>query len=109
VKTVELDVAEALLTAHGAVSAEVAAAMAAGVRSRLGADVGISVTGVAGPGGGTEEKPVGLVHFHVSSPHGEAGRQFSLPGDRETIRARATVAALHLARTVLTRRRHEDE
>ena len=109
VKTAELGVAEALLTAHGAVSAEVAAAMATGVRSRLGADVGISVTGVAGPGGGTEAKPVGLVHFHVSSPDGEKGRQFSLPGDRETIRARATVAALHLARTVLTRRRHEDE
>ncbi len=109
VKTAELGVAEALLTAHGAVSAEVAAAMAAGVRSRLGADIGISVTGVAGPDGGTEEKPVGLVYFHVSSPDGEAGRQFSLPGDRETIRARATVAALHLARTVLTRRRHEDE
>jgi competence/damage-inducible protein CinA-like protein len=109
VKTAELGVAEALLTAHGAVSAEVAAAMATGVRSRLGADVGISVTGVAGPGGGTDEKPVGLVHFHVSSPDGEKGRQFSLPGDRETIRARATVAALHLARTVLTRRRHEDE
>jgi nicotinamide-nucleotide amidase len=109
VKTAELGVAEALLTAHGAVSAEVAAAMAAGVRSRLGADVGISVTGVAGPGGGTDEKPVGLVHLHVSSPDGEKGRQFSLPGDREAIRARATVAALHLARTVLTRRRHEDE
>ena len=109
VKTAELGVAEALLTAHGAVSAEVAAAMAAGVRSRLGADVGISVTGVAGPGGGTQEKPVGLVHFHVSSPDGESGRQFSLPGDRETIRARATVAALHLVRTVLTRSRHEDE
>ncbi len=109
VKTAELGVAGALLTAHGAVSAEVAAAMAAGVRSRLGADVGISVTGVAGPGGGTEEKPVGLVHFHVSSPDGESGRQFSLPGDRETIRARATVAALHLVRTVLTRSRHEDE
>jgi len=109
VKTAELGVAGALLTAHGAVSAEVAAAMAAGVRSRLGADVGISVTGVAGPGGGTQEKPVGLVHFHVSSPDGESGRQFSLPGDRETIRARATVAALHLVRTVLTRSRHEDE
>ena len=109
VKTAELGVAGALLAAHGAVSAEVAAAMAAGVRSRLGADVGISVTGVAGPGGGTEEKPVGLVYFHVSSPDGESGRQFSLPGDRETIRARATVAALHLVRTVLTRSRHEDE
>jgi competence/damage-inducible protein CinA-like protein len=109
VKKVELGVTEAALATHGAVSAEVAVAMATGVRARLDADVGISVTGVAGPGGGTEDKPVGLVNFHVSSPDGEAGRQFSLPGDRETIRARATVAALHLARTVLTRSRHEDE
>lgn len=101
VKTAELGVPEPLLAEHGAVSAEVAAAMAAGVRIRLGADVGIAVTGVAGPDGGTAEKPVGLVHFHVSSPGREEGRQFSLPGDRGTIRSRATVAALHLARRVL--------
>jgi nicotinamide-nucleotide amidase len=109
VKTGELSVPAELLAAHGAVSAEVAAAMAAGVRARLGADVGIAVTGIAGPGGGSDEKPVGLVHLHVSAPDGEAGREFSLPGDRQAIRARATVAALHLARRVLTRRRHEDE
>jgi nicotinamide-nucleotide amidase len=108
VKTGELAVPAGLLAAHGAVSAEVAAAMAAGVRARLGADVGIAVTGVAGPGGGSEEKPVGLVYLHVSAPDGEAGREFSLPGDRQAIRARATVAALHLARRVLTRSRHED-
>ena len=83
--------------------------MASGVRERLGADVGIAVTGVAGPGGGSPEKPVGLVHFHVSAPGGAKGREFSLPGDRDTIRARATVASLHLARTVLTRSRHKDE
>ena len=68
------------LAAHGAVSAEIAGAMAAGVRARLGADVGVAVTGVAGPGGGTEEKPVGLVFFHVSAPNAEKGRTFSLPG-----------------------------
>ena len=70
-------------------------------------EVGISVTGVAGPGGGTPEKPVGLVHFYVSTPDGGEARSFSLPGDRATIRSRATVSALHLARRVLTRSRHE--
>ena len=108
VKTGELGVPEELIRKHGAVSAEVAAAMAQGVRRRLGADVGIAVTGVAGPGGGSDEKPVGLVHYHVSALDQETAREFSLPGDRGTIRARATVAALHLARSVLTRSRHED-
>jgi competence/damage-inducible protein CinA-like protein len=103
VKTAALGVPERLLDEHGAVSAEVAEAMAAGVRDRLGVDVGIAVTGVAGPGGGTPEKPVGLVHFHVQAPVGSVGRQFSLPGDRATIRSRATVSALHLARRMLTR------
>ena len=54
------------------------------------------------------EKPVGLVYFHVSTPDGERGGEFSLPADRETVRSRATVAALHLARRVLTQSRHED-
>jgi nicotinamide-nucleotide amidase len=108
VKVTELGVPEALLAAHGAVSAEVAEAMAAGVRARLGVDVGIAVTGVAGPGGGTEAKPVGLVHLHVSTADGGRAWEFSLPADRDTIRSRATVAALHLARRVLTRSRHED-
>jgi competence/damage-inducible protein CinA-like protein len=107
VKTAELGVSARLLAEHGAVSAEVAEAMASGVRERLGVEVGISVTGVAGPAGGTPEKPVGLVHFHVSTPDGGKGRTFSLPGDRATIRSRATVSALHLARRVLTRSRHE--
>jgi nicotinamide-nucleotide amidase len=107
VKTAELGVPAELLEAHGAVSAEVAEAMAAGVRARLGVDVGIAVTGVAGPGGGSADKPVGLVHYHVSAPGGDEGREFSLPGDRDTIRSRATAASLHLARRVLTRSRHE--
>jgi len=108
VKTHELGVPDELLAVHGAVSAEVAAAMAAGVRQRLGADLGVAVTGVAGPDGGSVEKPVGLVHLHVSAPDGEKGTAFSLPGDRQAIRARATVAALHLARRVLlTQSRHE--
>ncbi|HET8811689.1 MAG TPA: CinA family nicotinamide mononucleotide deamidase-related protein [Gaiella sp.] len=107
VKTTELGVPEELIAAHGAVSAEVAEAMAAGVRERLGVHVGIAVTGVAGPGGGTPEKPVGLVHLHVETPERGQGTTFSLPGDRAAVRTRATVSALHLARRVLTRSRHE--
>jgi nicotinamide-nucleotide amidase len=108
VKTAEVGVPTAVIDRHGAVSAEVAQAMAVGVRQRLGVDVGIAVTGVAGPDGGTEAKPVGLVYFHVSTPDGERGGEFSLPADRETVRSRATVGALHLARRVLTQNRHED-
>ena len=107
VKTGALGVPEALLAAHGAVSAEVAAAMAAGVRERLGVDVGIAVTGVAGPGGGSDAKPVGLVYLHVSTPWSERGDEFSFPGDRPAIRTRSAVAALHLARRLLTQSRHE--
>jgi len=107
VKERELGVPAALLATHGAVSAEAAAAMAAGVRASLGADVGIAVTGVAGPGGGTPEKPVGLVFFHVTGPDGEETSRFELPGEREWIRSRSTVAALHLTRRLLTRNRHE--
>lgn len=101
VKTTELDVPEALLAEHGAVSAEAAEAMAEGARRRLGADVAVAVTGVAGPGGGTEEKPVGLVHLHVSAPDGSRARALDVPGDREQVRARATVTALHLLRQFL--------
>jgi competence/damage-inducible protein CinA-like protein len=102
VKAAQLGVPEALLAEHGAVSPEVAAAMARGARERLGADVAVSVTGIAGPDGGTEEKPVGLVYLHASGPMGERGLEFNFPGDRETIRARSTVAALHLVRRLVT-------
>jgi nicotinamide-nucleotide amidase len=97
-----LGVPPELLAEHGAVSAEAAAAMAAGARDRLGADVAVAVTGIAGPEGGTPEKPVGLVHLHASGPDGERAQQLELPGDRETVRLRATVAALHLIRTLVT-------
>ncbi len=103
VKTAELGVPAAVLAAHGAVSAETAAAMARGARARLGADVAVAVTGVAGPGGGTEEKPVGLVHLHAAGPDGELAESFSLPGDRETVRARAAASALHLVRRLVTK------
>ena len=103
VKERELGVPAALLVEHGAVSAEVAEAMARGARDRLRADVAVSVTGVAGPGGGTDEKPVGLVYCHASGPDGELGREFNFPGDRAAIRARSVVIALHLVRTLLTK------
>ncbi len=103
VKRERLGVPEEVLAAHGAVSAETAAAMATGARAALGADVAIAVTGVAGPGGGTAEKPVGLVFLHAVGPSGELARRLDFPGDRETIRLRAAVAALHLVRRLVTK------
>ncbi len=108
VKERVLGVPAKLIEEHGAVSAEVAAALARGGRERLGADVAISITGVAGPGGGTEEKPVGLVYFHVETPDGGHGSTFSFPGDRDSIRRRSVVASLHLARRLLTQNRDRD-
>ena len=107
VKERELGVPVEILARHGAVSAETAQAMARGAQERLGVDVAVSVTGVAGPGGGTPEKPVGLVYLHAASPDGELAAGFNLPADRETIRRRATVSALHLVRRLLTQDRHE--
>ena len=101
VKERELGVPAALLAEHGAVSAECAEAMANGVRDRLHADIGVSVTGIAGPDGGTAEKPVGLVYVHAASPGGSIGRELSFPGDRASIRARSVVVALHLVRRLL--------
>ena len=100
-----LGVPAELLERHGAVSAEAAAAMASGARMRLGSDVAVAVTGIAGPAGGTSEKPVGLVYLHASSPDGERARELNLPGDREQIRRRSAVSALHLTRTLLTQNR----
>jgi nicotinamide-nucleotide amidase len=105
VKAGRLGVDRALLERFGAVSAEVAAAMAAGARERLEADVAVAVTGVAGPGGGTAEKPVGLVFVHAEGPDRGRAVRFDFPGDREAIRRRATVAALHLVRRLLSQNR----
>jgi nicotinamide-nucleotide amidase len=102
VKEHALGVSPEVLADHGAVSAETAQAMAHGARAALGVDVAVAVTGVAGPGGGTEEKPVGLVYLHAVGPDGEHGRRLDFPGDRETIRLRAAVAALHLVRRIVT-------
>ena len=107
VKQRELGVSAALLAEHGAVSGETAAAMAQGVRERFGVDVAVAVTGVAGPGGGTPDKPVGLVFVHAAGPDGVLDVRFSFPGDRRTIRARSAAAALHLVRRLLTQSRDE--
>jgi nicotinamide-nucleotide amidase len=91
-----------LIDGHGAVSAEVAEALAEGARSRLDADVGVGITGVAGPGGGSEEKPVGLVWLSVAA-RGQPSltRSVNLPGNRADVRDRATTVAMHLLRRVL--------
>jgi nicotinamide-nucleotide amidase len=96
-----LGVSEELLAEHGAVSAECARAMAAGTRAATGAEVGIAITGVAGPGGGSERKPVGRVYLHVSAPGIERGEELQLPGDRAHVRELSTVAALQLIRVSL--------
>jgi nicotinamide-nucleotide amidase len=93
-----LEVPEEILARHGAVSAQTAVAMAAGTRRRFGADVCVAVTGIAGPGGGTPEKPVGLVYVAVESPSGDSTERIVIPGDRDAVRARATALALHMLR-----------
>ncbi|HEV3047911.1 MAG TPA: competence/damage-inducible protein A [Solirubrobacteraceae bacterium] len=91
-----------LLEEHGAVSAEVAEALADGARGALDADVGVGITGVAGPGGGSEHKPVGLVWLSVASGAGEPlTREVKLPGARADVRERSTTIAMHLVRRVL--------
>lgn len=92
----------ALIERVGAVSGEVADALADGALARFGADVGIGVTGVAGPGGGTPEKPVGRVHVAVAGRDGRRiARKLDLPGSRADVRDRTTTAALHLLRRLL--------
>jgi nicotinamide-nucleotide amidase len=93
-----------LIARHGAVSPEVAAALADGAIARFGAELGIGITGIAGPGGGTEEKPVGTVCLSVAHAGGERiDRAVRLPGDREMVRERTTTVAMHLLRRLLLR------
>jgi nicotinamide-nucleotide amidase len=96
VKQRDLGVPGALIDAHGAVSEPVAGAMADAARVRFGTDYGIGVTGIAGPGGGTPLKPVGLVWFAVAGPDGTTTHRAIFPGSREEIRARAAQTGLYL-------------
>ena len=93
-----LGVPAEMLESFGAVSAETAGAMAAGARERAGSSYAVSITGVAGPDGGTEEKPVGLVYLGIAGPEGDAVTQRRFIGDRERIRIFTTQAALDLLR-----------
>jgi nicotinamide-nucleotide amidase len=98
-KTRLAGVPEELLTAHGAVSEPVARELAEAARRRLGGDYGIGVTGVAGPGGGSEEKPVGTVHLAVAGPGRPTDhRRVRFPGDRERVRWQASQLALEMLR-----------
>jgi nicotinamide-nucleotide amidase len=104
-KTALAGVPAALIERHGAVSAEVAAALADGAIARFGAGLGIGITGIAGPGGGSEEKPVGTVCVSVAAADGERrDRTVQLPGDRAMVRERTTTVALHLLRQLLAPR-----
>jgi nicotinamide-nucleotide amidase len=105
-KTAWADVPKALIEAHGAVSAEVALAMADGIRRRADATLGLSVTGIAGPGGGSAEKPVGLVHIAIADAKGPRERKFLFPGDRDRIRRQASQAALDMVRRYILRASH---
>ena len=103
VKASALGVPAELIESVGAVSAEVAVAMAAGVRARLGAEVGVSVTGVAGPGGGSPDKPVGGVHVCVQTPETTVHRLLQIPGSRADVRARTVRICLQLLLEAVTR------
>ena len=94
VKTRELEVPEELIGSAGAVSEPVALAMAEGVRRRFGARIGVAVTGIAGPGGGTEEKPVGTVYVGISTGAVRHPGRRRFPGDRESVRRQSVKWAL---------------
>ena len=101
-----LGVDPALIERHGAVSPEVAEAMAHGALERFGADVAVSITGIAGPDGGTEEKPVGYVCFNARLADGTAiAREPVIPGGRADIRERSALVGMHLLRHAARRRR----
>ena len=96
-----LDVRHNTLYEHGAVSVETALEMAQGARRALGADIGIGVTGIAGPGGGLPEKPVGLVYIALSARNTERVERFVWPGDREQNKADSAEAALSILKAYL--------
>lgn len=101
VKSMLLDVPASTLERHGAVSAQVAVAMAEGVRRAVASDYGLAVTGVAGPGGGSDAKPVGLTYVATAGPHGHEVRRYVWEGDRESNKQHSAAAALELLLAVL--------
>jgi nicotinamide-nucleotide amidase len=105
-KTAWADVPAELIESKGAVSPEVAQALAQGIRRRIGATLGIGITGVAGPSGGSPEKPVGLVYIALADANGSRDRTLRFPGDRERIRWHASQAALDMLRRYFIYARH---
>jgi nicotinamide-nucleotide amidase len=103
-----LGIPDSILAQHGAVSAECAAAMATAAAEKFGSDYALSVTGYAGPGGGTEADPVGTVYIGYASPTGVWSRRVHLPGDRVQVKLRAVNTALDLMRRQLNKYRVED-
>ena len=101
VKESALQVPPAVLTKYGAVSAETAKLMASNVRQLLGSDIGIGITGIAGPGGGSKKKPVGLVYFAISDKKKISVRELRLRGSRAEIRSRAANEVLNSLRLSL--------
>jgi nicotinamide-nucleotide amidase len=97
-KTAWTDVPPEILKSKGAVSSEVAIALADGIRRRVGSTLGVGITGIAGPGGGSEEKPVGTVHVAIAHAGGVKERGVRFPGDREAIRWHAAQLALDMVR-----------
>ena len=97
-KTAWADVPPELIQAKGAVSPEVAVALAEGIRRRVGSALGVGITGIAGPGGGSEEKPVGTVHIALAHSAGVKQHGVTLPGDRDSIRFQASQLALDMVR-----------
>jgi len=97
-KTAWTEVPQEMIATKGAVSAEVAVALAEGIRRSVGSTFGVGITGIAGPAGGSEEKPVGTVHIALASPSGTKERLVHLPGDREMIRFHASQLALDMVR-----------
>ncbi len=105
-----LDIPECMLKQHGAVSAEVAVAMATGVAERLSADYGLAITGFAGPCGGNQDNPVGTIYFGLHSPHGVWSRRITVPGPRLSVKQRAVTIALDwLRRELIRAQAHESQ
>lgn len=108
VKTGFLGVPEEVLKKHGAVSKQTAQAMAAGVRRLCAADIGLAITGIAGPGGATDEKPTGLVHIHLNAENCDREMRQLFSGSREMVKMRAITQALNLVREYLKTLIHDD-
>jgi nicotinamide-nucleotide amidase len=107
-KIVQVGVPRETIEVHGSVSEQVAQALAEGARARLGAELGVGLTGIAGPGGGSEQKPVGLVWLCVSGADGASlTRSVRLPGGRADVRERAALVAMHMIRRLLNGERDD--